>query len=588
MTLTSSASSDVLTPGIKAKGVELSAAWLEALVSARVDLGLGLPGRAVLRFLDRGYALSAASAFPLQAEVVVSAGSAELLRGEVTAVLLEEDAHRPPELVVTVHDRGLRLASTGTKRGFVNKTITDVLRVMSGEAGLSVGEDESPSGSHEYLLQTGSNAAFLDALCSHFGLTWSVAGHKLHVRKASASGPQVSLAVGGDGDLVSFSVRATSAGTNAVKVRGWDTDAGRVIVGDASTPESAESPFVTGAAGRSRTSTGTVALSAAVRDSAEATRLAESRLLESASAAVLARGTTTITPSIRPTTKVKVDTAGPTKGTYRVTEVEHRYDRSGFTTRFTAGPVRPSSLVDLLGRGAAEPAGLLVPGVITGTVTDTQDPVKRGRVKVKYAVEGEQVESAWARLVAPGAGKKRGMLFLPEVDDEVLIAFERGDTRTPVVLGSLFSQPNDLPHADSLTGSEVTYRRITSRLGHVVELADGSSPDKKHIRLELASGPKIRLGDDETLIDAGTKDITITNGKATLQLKANGDITLSGMKVVVEAKTDAAVSATKKLALEGKAQAELTGAITKVKASGMGAVEAGAILEVKGSMVKIN
>src|SRR5690606_13076623 len=109
------------------------------------------------------------------------------------------------------------------------------------------------------------------------------------------------------------------------------------------------------------------------------------------------------------------------------------------------------------------------------------------------------IESDWARITTIGGGPARGMSFIPEVNDEVLVAFEGGDVRHPVVLGGLFNG-KDKALADLVGASgSVDARRITSRLGHVVELGDGGEPATQHVLLGLANGGsppdhKLRLG----------------------------------------------------------------------------------------------
>ena len=51
----------------------------------------------------------------------------------------------------------------------------------------------------------------------------------------------------------------------------------------------------------------------------------------------------------------------------------------------------------------------------------------------------EGFESWWAPVVSPNAGKDRGQLMVPQVEDSVLVGFEQGDVRFPYVLGSVFT-----------------------------------------------------------------------------------------------------------------------------------------------------
>ena len=64
-------------------------------------------------------------------------------------------------------------------------------------------------------------------------------------------------------------------------------------------------------------------------------------------------------------------------------------------------------------------------------VTNNDDPEKLGRVRVQFPTLSADDESAWARIATPGGGKERGLQWLPEVDDEVLVGFELDDHDPP-------------------------------------------------------------------------------------------------------------------------------------------------------------
>jgi phage baseplate assembly protein gpV len=83
-----------------------------------------------------------------------------------------------------------------------------------------------------------------------------------------------------------------------------------------------------------------------------------------------------------------------------------------------------------------------VDGVVTAVVAANRDPKGLGRVKVALA---EADQSVWARVATPLAGNGRGVHFLPEVGDEVLVAFEGGDPRSPYVLGALWGGSSNPP-----------------------------------------------------------------------------------------------------------------------------------------------
>lgn len=134
-------------------------------------------------------------------------------------------------------------------------------------------------------------------------------------------------------------------------------------------------------------------------------------------------------------------------------------------------------------------------GVVIGLVTNNNDPQGLGRVKVKFPWLSDQLESDWFRVSSPMAGGGRGMMFLPEIDDEVLVAFEHGNPQRGFVVGSLWNGKDKppVPIGDAVQGSKVERRRIQSRIGHTIELDDKDGL----IHIQTSKGQVIELQDDQ-------------------------------------------------------------------------------------------
>ncbi|PYT04739.1 MAG: phage tail protein, partial [Acidobacteria bacterium] len=150
-----------------------------------------------------------------------------------------------------------------------------------------------------------------------------------------------------------------------------------------------------------------------------------------------------------------------------------------------------------------------ISGVVVGVVTNNQnDPEGLGRVKVKFPWLSDEDESNWARVAAPTAGKERGFYFLPEVEDEVLVAFEHGDVRFPYIVGSLWNGKDAQPAKNDDGKNNV--RVIKSRSGHVVRLTDKDGAEMIEI------------------IDKSEKNsIVFDTSKNTITITADKDIVLS-------------------------------------------------------------
>src|SRR5271165_2888626 len=148
-----------------------------------------------------------------------------------------------------------------------------------------------------------------------------------------------------------------------------------------------------------------------------------------------------------------------------------------------------SDLFDLLTVPSSTEPGRFY-GVVVGVVTNNQDPDKMARVRIKFPWLSDDHESWWARIAVPMAGASRGAYFLPEVDDEVLVAFEHGDVRSPYVVGALWNK-KDAPPTTNDDGKN-NIRVIHSRSGHLVRLDDSDGDEKIEI-IDKTGGNSITI-----------------------------------------------------------------------------------------------
>ncbi len=192
-------------------------------------------------------------------------------------------------------------------------------------------------------------------------------------------------------------------------------------------------------------------------------------------------------------------------------------------------------------------------GVVSAIVTNIQDPDKLGRVKVKFPWLSDSNESYWARIATFMAGPSRGAFFLPEVNDEVLVAFEHGDINTPYIIGALWNG-QDKPPQDNSDGNN-HIKEIKSRSGHTLIFNDEDNKEK--ITLKSKVGHTLELDDKDgqglttlktngghTLImdDAGKKltlkdssgnFFEIDSNSGAIQIKGSGEVKVSGQGGIV-------------------------------------------------------
>jgi uncharacterized protein involved in type VI secretion and phage assembly len=194
-------------------------------------------------------------------------------------------------------------------------------------------------------------------------------------------------------------------------------------------------------------------------------------------------------------------------------------------------------------------------GVVIGVVTNNQDPENLHRVKLRFqGISEEDVESTWAYVTTPMAGAGRGAYFLPEVDDEVLVAFRHGLVDQPYVIGSLWNGQDAPPESND--NGENNHRTIVSRSGHVLRFNDQSGSETIEI-IDKTGNNKIVIdtAGNSISIEADT-EITIKASSGKLSIQANG--------IEVKSQASLSVEAAQNIDIKAGAQLTLKGAMIKL------------------------
>ena len=173
-----------------------------------------------------------------------------------------------------------------------------------------------------------------------------------------------------------------------------------------------------------------------------------------------------------------------------------------------------------------------MPGLVEGVCTDNKDPELLGRIKVKFPTLPDMPESWWARLAMPMAGRERGWMTIPEIEDEVLVGFVHGDINHAIVLGSLYNGVDTPPYANE--DGDNNLRVFQSRSGHRLTFDDKSGNE----RIELIThNEEIRIiwdAKDKTLSVYSGKDI-IVEAKETMSFKCKDFILEAGNSISMKA-----------------------------------------------------
>lgn len=166
-------------------------------------------------------------------------------------------------------------------------------------------------------------------------------------------------------------------------------------------------------------------------------------------------------------------------------------------------------------------------GVYPAQVVDNADPNQQGRVKVRHTwmqADEEQTYEAWARLATLMAGDNRGSWFIPDVDDEVLVAFEGGDPRLPYVVGALWNG-QDTPPDSVVDGNN--RKTLQSRSGLRITLDDSSG--QENLAVVTPGGQTLVLKDGP-----GAVEIEDSNGNRVVMEPLSITVTAS-VKLTVQA-----------------------------------------------------
>lgn len=205
------------------------------------------------------------------------------------------------------------------------------------------------------------------------------------------------------------------------------------------------------------------------------------------------------------------------------------------------------SIMDVAPRETALEAGGYVKGVAIGLVTQNKDPEGLCRVKVRYPWHDQPTESYWARLAMPMAGADRGTVFIPEVGDEVLLAFDREDLRFPYVLGALWNGKDKPPRSND--DGKNDERILESRKHHYLLFDDGA---RGVVELAHEKGRKVVLDDDGfTVQDEKGNVVKVDSTSGSMTIEAKGPLKIKAASITLEATGTLEVKASATLTLRG-------------------------------------
>jgi phage protein D/phage baseplate assembly protein gpV len=563
---------------IEVDGTPLPVAASQQLISAYVDDSRHLPDMFSLTFRDPHREILGAAHLTIGSRIRIAVvteavpSGEPLVAGEVTAVEAEYDA-AGAFTVLRGMDESHRLFRGRRTETYLNVTYADIAKQVAARAGLTTGTIDSTPAVHPHVAQANvSDWQFLQELATEVGYEVDVRDGALGFHR-----PQTSATAPGAGGLRSADPLQLVHGSNLlryraivtaasqvedVQVRGWDPSNKRAVVATAPAQTTSAALSVTPAGLAKKFGGGRhvgVDVPYATQQDVDRAALALADRIASSFAELegLARGN----PKLKAGSAVSLSLVGdPFDGKYTVTSSRHTYDPdNGYRTAFTVSGRHERSMLGLAGGLNGASASRSVPGVVVGQVSDVNDPDSLGRVKLTFPWLSDTYVSDWTRTCQDGAGSARGAVVLPEVNDEVLVAFDQGDVRRPYVVGGLHNGVDKAPTGASLVDAStgaVRRRGFVSKKGHSVVFFDDDSKQ----------GVALMTGDQ------GLR-LSLNQSTTTVRVTSSGSVEISGS-------TDVKISAGTDLTLEAKSSLTLSGAKVSVKAQGP--------VEVTGTPIKLN
>jgi phage protein D len=518
-------------------GQQASQKALNDLLDCVVENSLHLPDVCTLRIHDADFTWLDSALFleGSSVEIQMGYGSASLKTvfiGEITGLELDLTAQSVPTIVVRCYDRSHRLHRGRSTRAFVNVLDSDVVASVAAEAGFSTDIDKTTV-VHDWILQRNqTDWEFLRDRAKRNGFRLYHQGSRTLMFKKVGNVPSSVVSIEWGVDLRSFRPRTSATHqVSSVTVNGWDPDHKQKITGSSRTantfPEVGEHEDGGVLAQAAFGDANMVIVGKPIHSTEEAQAMAQSVRDSIAGEYLQADGLCDGKPDLKPGAEVEIKNIGSRfGGKYYVTSTTHVFSHAeGYATQFAVSGKNPNTVVSLLDhREVADDA--IGGNIVVGVVTDNKDPENMGRVKVKYPWLDDILTSYWARTVSQMAGSSRGMFNLPEIGDEVLVAFEMGEITSPYVLGMLWNGVDALPTVDgnpTLKDGKVNRRGFVTRIGHQMTYDD--TDDKGNITFLTKGAHRITFDDANQQVNmttTGKHTFTMDDKNLNIQAKTNG------------------------------------------------------------------
>ncbi len=228
--------------------------------------------------------------------------------------------------------------------------------------------------------------------------------------------------------------------------------------------------------------------------------------------------------------------------------------------------------------------------LISGIVTDINDPDNKNRVKVKLSHKvNDKSETSFIPVAMPMVGKDYGMYFMPEIGDEVLVGFEMGDIERAYVIGAIYNDSKKAPA--TIENGENNLKIIKSKKDNQIVIND--KDDELSIKIQTKNGYEVLIDDKNKKIEIKDKDkanmMEIDSGSGKITIKAKSKITLeTDESSITLSRSSIDIKANKDIKLDAPTVDINASSSFKVSSSQSVEIKSGGVATFKGATIKLN
>ncbi len=229
------------------------------------------------------------------------------------------------------------------------------------------------------------------------------------------------------------------------------------------------------------------------------------------------------------------------------------------------------------------------------------DPLKLGRVQVQFHWPNQlEGKSSWVRVAFPYTGSSRGMLFIPEKDDQVVISYEANHVDFPIVVGSIYHKSS----ANDYWFDNNYQKIIRTKGGNKLVFKDKPGEQEVFITNANKKGTSLHISfkDDgvitlqtEGLIQLKAKDIQMTakhniemTAQNNIEMTAGNEVKITTKNLKTTASQNASHQATQEIDLKAGQKVDVQAGMEVSVQGATVDVKGGGLVDIKAPLVKIN